>query len=562
MHSALRPILSLPLWLRFAALLAPLAAATGYIVWHSGTESRQARVRLEALAHHDVALRLTGAAALTLRAVQAERAAEPAGSAAARKSTDQAVAGLREAVHAAHTAASQVGPARTAASRAAAELEQLPAKRQLSAREAAAYWNDVEAALTSAATENFAAADGGAAAWFEQLRGEAEAQATHASRLGLGFGALGMLALAFGGVLAWGAARQSTELLRVVRGLADGRDEPPAAVLADDELGTLAELLNRRAAGGGDAAVRAAVTVQLGPAAGEVAAAASAVRTYADDQFLAAAEQEGVVADSVSALALMARSADDSVARTQAFGEQARRAVEVAGAGRRAVRDALGGLETVRGQVESAAAAILALADQARQIGEIVATVNDVAEQTNLMALNAAIEASRAGEHGQGFAVVAGEIKELALQSKKATEQVKQLLGELQNATNTAALASEHGAKAAAQAGKVALEAGAAIDGLDAALAQAAEESVGIAAAAAEQSAGMGTVSASMARLEEATRQRTEALAALGDAVAALDGIGQRLEGLAASAAPSPAAAPTAAEPTDRLAALRQLTQR
>ena len=71
----------------------------------------------------------------------------------------------------------------------------------------------------------------------------------------------------------------------------------------------------------------------------------------------------------------------------------------------------------------------MALAEQAQAIGEIIATVNDIADQTNILALNAAIEASRAGGQGRGFAVVAGEVKALADQSKRATQQVRQILG-------------------------------------------------------------------------------------------------------------------------------------
>ena len=98
--------------------------------------------------------------------------------------------------------------------------------------------------------------------------------------------------------------------------------------------------------------------------------------------------------------------------------------------------------------MEATAENILALAEQAQAIGEIIATVNDIAEQTNLLALNAAIEASRAGEQGKGFAVVAGEVKALADQSKKATAQVRQILGEIQKATNTAVLSTEEGKRA------------------------------------------------------------------------------------------------------------------
>ena len=136
------------------------------------------------------------------------------------------------------------------------------------------------------------------------------------------------------------------------------------------------------------------------------------------------------------------------------------RTLEIGQAGRKVVEDSIAALGTVREQVEATAENILALAEQAQAIGEIIATVNDVAEQTNLLALNAAIEASRAGEHGRGFAVVAGEVKALADQSKKATAQVRQILGEIQKATNTAVLSTEEVTKGVAAAGKVAGQAG------------------------------------------------------------------------------------------------------
>jgi methyl-accepting chemotaxis protein len=95
--------------------------------------------------------------------------------------------------------------------------------------------------------------------------------------------------------------------------------------------------------------------------------------------------------------------------------------------------------------VESVADSIVTLAEQAQAIGEIIATVNDLAEHSNLLALNAAVEAARAGEHGRGFAVVAGEVRNLPDQSKKATVQVRQILGDIQRATTTAVMTTERG---------------------------------------------------------------------------------------------------------------------
>ena len=88
------------------------------------------------------------------------------------------------------------------------------------------------------------------------------------------------------------------------------------------------------------------------------------------------------------------------------------------------------------------------LSEQSTAIGEITATVADIAEQSNLLAVNAAIEAAKAGEQGKGFAVVAQEVKSLAEQSKQATGQVRSILSDIQKGINTAVMLTERGSKA------------------------------------------------------------------------------------------------------------------
>src|SRR5204862_2053088 len=127
------------------------------------------------------------------------------------------------------------------------------------------------------------------------------------------------------------------------------------------------------------------------------------------------------------------------------------------------------------------------LAERAQAIGEIIATVADIAEQTNLLALNAAIEASRAGEQGRGFSVVAGEVKALADQSKKATAQVRQILGEVQKATNAAVLSTEEVTRGVTTAAAVAAQAGEAIKTLADTLAQTSQAATQIVASSGQQ---------------------------------------------------------------------------
>src|SRR5207302_9134131 len=114
----------------------------------------------------------------------------------------------------------------------------------------------------------------------------------------------------------------------------------------------------------------------------------------------------------------------------------------------------------IQSQMESIAESIVRLSEQSQSIGEIISTVNDLAEQSNLLAVNAAIEAAKAGEQGKGFTVVAHEVKSLAEQSKQATSQVRAILSDIQRATNGAAMAVEQGAKAVEEGVRQSAEAG------------------------------------------------------------------------------------------------------
>ena len=190
------------------------------------------------------------------------------------------------------------------------------------------------------------------------------------------------------------------------------------------------------------------------------------------------------------------------------------------------VEDSIAALAKVQEQVETTAQNILALAEQAQAIGDITTLVADVAEQTNLLALNAAIEASRAGEHGRGFAVVAGEVKALADQSKKATAQVRQILGEIQKGTNAAVLSTEEVTKGVASAGRVADQAGQTITALAETLAEASQAASQITASAGQQATGMGQIHQAMRNIDEAARQNLAALRQAEQAAQNLNALG------------------------------------
>jgi methyl-accepting chemotaxis protein len=104
-------------------------------------------------------------------------------------------------------------------------------------------------------------------------------------------------------------------------------------------------------------------------------------------------------------------------------------------------------METIREQAEAVAENVVSLSEKTQAIGEIIATVNDIAEQSHLLALNAAIEAAAAGEHGRSFSVIASEVKNLADQSRGATVQVRSILGDIQKGINSSVMLTEEAVK-------------------------------------------------------------------------------------------------------------------
>ena len=183
------------------------------------------------------------------------------------------------------------------------------------------------------------------------------------------------------------------------------------------------------------------------------------------------------------------------------------------------------------------AESILGLAEQAQAIGEIIAAVSDIADQTNLLALNAAIEAARAGEHGRGFSVVAGEIKALADLSRKSTTQVRQILGEIQKATNSAVMAAEQGTKSVNDAIRTVNEAGSTIKTLTETIGEAALAAVQISASVGQQSAGLAQIQQAMDSITQATNQNLASTKQAARAAQDLNALGGSLRHMLAAGA-------------------------
>ncbi len=187
--------------------------------------------------------------------------------------------------------------------------------------------------------------------------------------------------------------------------------------------------------------------------------------------------------------------------------DSAQQMAKVSQTGQQAVEELIAGMDRIREQTASAADSIVRLSEQSQVIGEIILTVNDLAEQSNLLAVNAAIEAAKAGEQGKGFAVVAQEIKSLAEQSKQATAQVRTILGDIQKATGAAVMATDLSGKAVAAGVQQSDAAREAIRMQAESIEVAAQAALQIAASSQQQLVGMDQVALAMENIKQASTQ-------------------------------------------------------
>lgn len=232
-----------------------------------------------------------------------------------------------------------------------------------------------------------------------------------------------------------------------------------------------------------------------------------AILEVTSQQINMANEQDNVVTETTATVNEVRATVTETAERAQSVAETAQVSVDISRTGTDAVTETIAGMDLIRRRVEDIADNILELSEHTQQIGEIIATVNSLADQSRMLALNASVEAARAGEEGKGFAVVALEVRNLADQNRDATVQVREILGEIQRATNGAVMVTEEGSKGVDHGQSLVNRAGDAIRDLSQAIEEAAMAAMQIAASTRQQTIGVDQLTQAMRTIKHSTAE-------------------------------------------------------
>jgi twitching motility protein PilJ len=292
-------------------------------------------------------------------------------------------------------------------------------------------------------------------------------------------------------------------LLSVVSTAAEGDLTAQAEVTAD-ALGSVADAFNLMIVGLTSLVTQASnVAVEVQRSTSEILQSSDRMRMGASQQ----AVQIRNASDAVNAMSLTTqRMAENAEAATQTSVKATQAAVK----GGSAVAETIKGMQRIRATVQSTGKKIKGLGERSLEIGAIIEVINEIATQTNLLALNAAIEAARAGEQGRGFAVVADEVRKLAERAARSTKDITGLIKGIQVETSEAVTVMEEGTREVEEGTKLADQAGAALREIEQIVKQTASLMTDITRAAGDQVKSTEGVVQTMSNISRLTQETTQ----------------------------------------------------
>jgi twitching motility protein PilJ len=311
-------------------------------------------------------------------------------------------------------------------------------------------------------------------------------------------------------------------LLDELGDLADG-DLTVQATVTEDFTGAIADSINYSID-----QLRSLVQT-INQTAVQVASAAQETQSTAMHLAEASEHQAQEIAGASAAVNEMAVSIDQVSANASESAAVAERAVSIANKGSETVQATIHGMDTIREQIQETSKRIKRLGESSQEIGDIVSLINDIADQTNILALNAAIQASMAGEAGRGFAVVADEVQRLAERSAAATKQIETLVKTIQTDTNEAVISMEHTTSEVVKGARQAQDAGVALEEIESVSKNLADLIQNISNAARQQAASAGHISNTMNVIQEITSQTSSGTNATAKSIGNLAEMAQEM---------------------------------
>jgi twitching motility protein PilJ len=289
-------------------------------------------------------------------------------------------------------------------------------------------------------------------------------------------------------------------LLDEIADLADG-DLTATATVTEDFTGAIADSINVTID-----QLRVLVS-RISDTAVRVSAAAQETQNTALQLAEASDHQAQEIAGASAAVNEMAVTIDQVSANAAESAAVAERSVSIANKGAEVVQNTIQGMDNIREQIQETSKRIKRLGESSQEIGDIVSLINDIADQTNILALNAAIQASMAGDAGRGFAVVADEVQRLAERSSAATKQIEALVKTIQTDTNEAVASMEQTTAEVVRGARLAQDAGVALEEIENVSTTLAELIQNISNAARQQASSAGHISNTMNIIQEITSQ-------------------------------------------------------
>ncbi len=289
-------------------------------------------------------------------------------------------------------------------------------------------------------------------------------------------------------------------LLDELADLADG-DLTTEATVTEDFTGAIADSINF-------AIDQMRVLVKaIRDTALQVASSAQETQSTAMQLAESSEHQAQEIAGASAAVNEMAVSIDQVSSNAAESTAVAERSVTIAKKGAEVVQNTIHGMDTIREQIQETSKRIKRLGESSQEIGDIVSLINDIADQTNILSLNAAIQASMAGDAGRGFAVVADEVQRLAERSSAATKQIEALVKTTQTDTNEAVISMEHTTAEVVRGARLAQDAGVALEEIETVSMTLADLIQNISNASRQQSLSAGHISNTMNVIQEITSQ-------------------------------------------------------